>query len=161
MSKVPDYDAVVIGAGFAGLYAVQKLTSLGFRVAGFERGEDVGGVWYWNRYPGARCDCESYYYSYGFSEDLQQDWTWSRRYAEQPEILDYLGHVADRFDVRRHFRFGVAVEALVFDEAAEIWRVRAQGGQSVTARFVISAMGCLSAVNWPDIPGLRSFRMTA
>lgn len=158
MSEVPDYDAVVIGAGFAGLYAVQKLTSLGFTVAGFERGEDVGGVWHWNRYPGARCDCESYYYSYSFSEDLQQDWTWSRRYAEQPEILDYLGHVADRFDLRRHFRFGATVEALVFDETAELWRVTAQGGQAVTARFVISAMGCLSAVNWPDIPGLRSFQ---
>ncbi len=158
MSKFPEYDAVVIGAGFAGLYAVQKLTSLGFRVAGFERGEDVGGTWYWNRYPGARCDCESYYYSYGFSAALQQDWTWSRRYAEQPEILAYLGHVTDRFDLRRHFRFGAAVETLVFDEAAELWRVRVQGGHTVTARFVISAMGCLSAVNWPDIPGLRSFQ---
>ena len=158
MSDVPTCDALVIGAGFAGLYAAHKLTSLGFRVLGFERGQDVGGVWYWNRYPGARCDCESYYYSYGFSEDLQQDWAWSRRYSEQPEILDYLGHVADRFDLRRHFRFGTTVEALTFDETSEVWRVRMQDGHVVTTRFVISAMGCLSAVNWPDIPGLRSFQ---
>lgn len=157
MAEVPEFDAVVIGAGFAGLYAAHRLSSLGFRVAGFERGGDVGGVWYWNRYPGARCDCESYYYSYGFSEDLQQDWNWSLRYAEQPEILGYLGHVADRFDLRRLFRFGTAVEALTFDETAELWRVRTQGGQTVTSRFVISAMGCLSAVNWPDIPGLKRF----
>ncbi len=158
MSDVPTYDAVVIGAGFAGLYAVHRLTGMGFRVLGLERGQDVGGVWYWNRYPGARCDCESYYYSYGFSEDLQQDWDWSLRYSEQPEILGYLGHVADRFDLRRHFRFGAAVEALTFDEPARAWTVRTGDGQTVTARFVVSAMGCLSAVNWPDIPGLRSFR---
>ncbi|HEY0299764.1 MAG TPA: NAD(P)-binding protein, partial [Rhizomicrobium sp.] len=101
MGQQPDCDVVVIGAGFAGLYAAHKFTGLGFSVTGFEKGGDVGGVWYWNRYPGARCDCESYYYSYSFSKELEQEWTWSLRYSEQPEILRYLGHVADRFDLRR------------------------------------------------------------
>jgi cyclohexanone monooxygenase len=157
MADSPQYDAVVIGAGFAGLYAVHKLTSMGFRVAGFEKGEDVGGVWYWNRYPGARCDCESYYYSYSFSEELQQAWNWSLRYSEQPEILRYLGHVADRFDLRRHIRFGEGVTGAAFDEASNLWRVRTDKGAEVTTRAVVTAMGCLSQVNWPDIPGVRDF----
>ena len=152
-----DRDVVVIGAGFAGLYAVHKLTGLGFDVVGFERGEDVGGVWYWNRYPGARCDCESYYYSYSFSDELQQDWSWSLRYSEQPEILRYLQHVADRFDLRRHFRFQASVEQAVFDEATSRWTVRASNGDVVSARFVISAAGCLSRIQTPDIPGLDRF----
>ncbi|HEY0107264.1 MAG TPA: NAD(P)/FAD-dependent oxidoreductase [Rhizomicrobium sp.] len=152
-----DYDAVVIGAGFAGLYAVHKLTSLGFNVLGFEKGEDVGGVWYWNRYPGARCDCESYYYSYSFSPELEQEWSWSLRYSEQPEILRYLNHVADRFDLRRHFRFSRAVTAASFDDARGLWTVEDSAGERVTARFVISAAGCLSEVQRPAIPGLGGF----
>ena len=152
-----DCDVVVIGAGFAGLYAAHKLTGLGFSVVGFERGEDVGGVWYWNRYPGARCDCESYYYSYSFSDDLQKDWSWSLRYSEQPEILRYLSHVADRFDLRRHFRFGTSVEGAAFDAATALWTVRDSRGGVVTARFVVSAAGCLSAIQRPDIPGLDAF----
>lgn len=99
MDAKPQYDVVVIGAGFGGLYAVRRFAQLGLSVLGLEQAEDVGGVWYWNRYPGARCDCESYYYSYAFDEALQQEWTWSLRYSEQPEILRYLGHVADRFDL--------------------------------------------------------------
>src|SRR5690349_18150440 len=94
------YDVVVVGAGFAGLYALYKFRALGFRVLAFEKGSDVGGVWYWNRYPGARCDCESYYYSYSFSKELQDEWDWSLHYSEQPEILSYLSHVADRFALR-------------------------------------------------------------
>src|SRR5215472_4678700 len=150
-------DVVVIGAGFGGLYAVHKLRELGFSVQGFERGRDVGGVWYWNRYPGARCDCESYYYSYSFSDDLQQDWRWSLRYSEQPEILSYLRHVADRFDLRPHIAFDTAVEAMVFDEDAALWRVRTSRGEEVTARVVVSAAGCISAIQKPEYPGLDRF----
>ncbi len=151
------YDAVVIGAGFAGLYAVHKLTELGLSVRGYEKGGDVGGVWYWNRYPGARCDCESFYYSYSFSDALQQEWSWSQRYPEQPEILGYLGHVADRFDLRRHFEFGATVEALQWDEAASLWTVTTAGGETVAARFVISAAGCISAIQKPALPELERF----
>ncbi|MEO8811754.1 MAG: NAD(P)/FAD-dependent oxidoreductase [Caulobacteraceae bacterium] len=153
----PDYDAVIIGAGFAGLYAIHKLRSLGFHVIALEKADDVGGVWYWNRYPGARCDCESYYYSYSFSSALQQEWDWSLRYSEQPEILNYLRHVADRFDLRPHIRFSAAVESATFDEKAQLWRVRTGDGVSVASRFLISAAGCLSQIHRPDIPGLDKF----
>ncbi len=157
-SETPQiYDAVVIGAGFAGLYAVHKLHMLGFTVLGFERGEDVGGVWYWNRYPGARCDCESYYYSYSFSSELQQEWSWSLKYSEQPEILRYLSHVADRFDLRQHFRFQTKVESCVYDEREHNWIVKSNKGGVVRARYVISAAGCLSEIQQPDIPGLDRF----
>jgi cyclohexanone monooxygenase len=147
----------VIGAGFAGLYAVHKFVSLGFSVAGYEKGEDVGGVWYWNRYPGARCDCESYYYSYSFSKELEQDWSWSLKYSEQPEILKYLSHVADRFDLRKHFRFSTAVEKLHFSDETGLWTVHGSDGAATTARFVVSAAGCLSEIQRPDIPGLEKF----
>ena len=152
-----DYDAIVIGAGFAGLYAVYKLRELGFRVRAFEKGGDVGGVWYWNRYPGARCDCESYYYSYSFSKALQQEWDWSLRYSEQPEILSYLRHVADRFDLRANIQFDTTVESMVFDEAADLWRVRTSLGEEVSARAVVSAAGCISAIQTPHYPGLDRF----
>ncbi len=152
-----DFDAIVIGSGFAGLYAVYKFTRMGFRVRAFEKGEDVGGVWYWNRYPGARCDCESYYYSYSFSDELQQEWDWSLRYSEQPEILRYLGHVADRFELRRHIQFSTAVTAAAFDERTGRWRVTTSSGEVVTSQFVISAAGCLSEVQKPEIPGLEAF----
>jgi cation diffusion facilitator CzcD-associated flavoprotein CzcO len=155
--KQPDCDVVVIGAGFGGLYAVHKFTSLGFSVAGFEKGADVGGVWYWNRYPGARCDCESYYYSYSFSPELEQDWAWSLRYSEQPEILRYLSHVADRFDLRRHFRFGNAITSATFDDQTGLWTVEDATGERVVARFVVSAAGCLSHIQRPAIPGLDRF----
>jgi cation diffusion facilitator CzcD-associated flavoprotein CzcO len=150
-------DVVVIGAGFAGLYAIHKLNSLGYRVIAFEKGDDVGGVWYWNRYPGARCDCESYYYSYAFSKSLQQDWDWSLRYSEQPEILDYLRHVADRFDLRRHIRFGAPVTRTRFDATAGAWRVTSADGRSVVSRFVVTAARCLSQMQVPDLPGLDAF----
>jgi cation diffusion facilitator CzcD-associated flavoprotein CzcO len=158
MARGPEYDVVVIGAGFGGLYAVHRFTSMGLRVLGLEQAQDVGGVWYWNRYPGARCDCESYYYSYAFSQELQQDWTWSLRYSEQPEILTYLGHVADRFDLRRHYRFGARVTAAHFDEAESAWIVRTEDGAAVRTAALVTAMGCLSQVNWPDIPGVRDFQ---
>jgi cyclohexanone monooxygenase len=151
------FDAVIIGAGFAGLYALYRLRELGFKVRAYEKGGDVGGVWYWNRYPGARCDCESYYYSYSFSKELQQDWCWSQRYAEQPEILRYLRHVADRFDLRRDIAFNTTVESMFFDDATSLWTVTMSGGDVVTARFVVSAAGCISAMQKPDYPGLGAF----
>ena len=153
----PAWDAIVVGAGFAGLYAVHALRQKGFRCLGFEAAPDVGGVWYWNRYPGARCDVESMQYSYGFSEELQQEWRWSERFSPQREIHAYTRHVAERFDLRRHFRFGTAVTAAEFDEACALWTVRTDRGESETARFLIMASGSLSVARYPDIPGLDSY----
>ncbi|MET0700859.1 MAG: NAD(P)/FAD-dependent oxidoreductase [Mycobacterium sp.] len=152
------YDAIVIGAGFAGLYAVHRLASAGLSVLGVEAARGVGGTWYWNRYPGARCDVESVDYSYSFDDALQDSWTWSERFAAQPEILAYLEHVADRFDLRRHYRFDTEVVGAQFDSDTSSWRVRTGGGQSHTGRFLLCATGCLSAVNRPDLPGVDDFR---
>jgi cation diffusion facilitator CzcD-associated flavoprotein CzcO len=152
------FDAVVIGAGFSGLYALHKLRDdLQLRVRAFEAGEGVGGTWYWNRYPGARCDSESYYYCYSFSPELAQEWEWSGRYPEQPEIERYLNHVADRFDLRRDIELSTRVIAATFDDAAGGWEVRTDDGQVVTARFLVSAVGCLSTPLVPDIPGFEDF----
>src|ERR1700734_3209083 len=126
-------DVIVIGAGFAGLYAVHRAASAGLSVIGIEAAPDVGGTWYWNRYPGARCDVESVDYSYSFDESLQQSWTWSERFAAQPEILAYLRHVADRFDLRRHYRFGVDVVGAAFDRSR--WHVRPADGQTYAPQF--------------------------
>ncbi|MFE1547710.1 flavin-containing monooxygenase [Streptomyces sp. NPDC058718] len=150
-------DIVVVGAGVTGLYAVHKLRGLGYRVRGFERGDDVGGVWYWNRYPGARCDVESVDYSYSFDEDLQQEWDWSEKYATQPEIMRYLHHVADRFDLRRSYTFGTSVTSAELDEGTLRWTVRTDGGEVVSARFCVYAVGCLSSTHVPDIPGAAEF----
>ncbi len=150
-------DAVVVGAGFAGLYAAHRLTGLGLRVRGFEAGDGVGGTWYWNRYPGARCDIESLEYSYQFSEELAREWEWSERYAGQPEILAYLEHVADRFDLRRHFRFGHRVIAARYDEDSGGWTVATDAGARARGSFLVLATGCLSRPNLPAIPGLESF----
>ena len=154
----PAFDAVVVGAGFAGLYALHRLRQTGFTALAFEKGGDVGGVWYWNRYPGARCDVESMQYSYSFSEELQQQWRWHERFAGQPEILDYARHVAERFDLRRDIRFGTAVTAAHFNDAGGWWEVTTHTGERVTARFLITAVGCLSATRKPDLPGLEEFR---
>ena len=151
------FDAIVIGAGFAGLYAVRRCVSEGLTVLGIEAAPNVGGTWYWNRYPGARCDVESVDYSYSFDEDLQNDWTWTERFAAQPEILAYLDHVADRFDLRRHYRFDTEVTGAHFDEAAGQWVADTSAGVSHRGRFLLCATGCLSAVNRPDIPGLADF----
>ncbi len=148
-------DAIVIGAGFAGLYAVHRCVSEGLTVLGVEAAPSVGGTWYWNRYPGARCDVESVDYSYSFDEQLQNDWTWSERFAAQPEILEYLEHVADRLDVRRHYRFNTEVTAARFDDGE--WTVQTSTGETHRGRFLLCATGCLSAVNRPDIPGLPDF----
>ena len=153
----PDFDVIVVGAGFAGLYMLHRLRGAGFRVRVFEAGVGVGGTWYWNRYPGARCDVESMEYSYSFSDDLQQDWEWTERYAGQPEILRYANHVADRFDLRRDIVFDTRVERAVFDEDDNRWQVGTDTGETLAASFLVMATGCLSSANLPDFEGRDSF----
>ncbi|MEM7469532.1 MAG: NAD(P)/FAD-dependent oxidoreductase [Pseudomonadota bacterium] len=154
---VDDVDAVVIGAGFAGLYAVFKLRELGLSCQGFESASDVGGTWYWNRYPGASSDSESWVYSYSFDEALEQDWTWSSRFPLQPEILSYLQHVAERFDLKRAFSFNTEVVSASYDESSRRWHVLTAQGNKVEARYLITAVGCLSAAQVPEIPGRDDF----
>jgi cyclohexanone monooxygenase len=152
------YDVVVVGAGFAGMYMLYRLRSQGFSVRVYEQGSGVGGTWYWNRYPGARCDVESMQYSYSFSDELQQQWDWSERYASQPEILKYANHVADRFGLRADIQFNTTVEACSFDEEVNSWTVKTSDGRTVTAKFVVLASGCLSNARKPDIKGLDGFK---
>ena len=155
---VKAYDVVVVGAGFAGMYMLHRLRGLGFSARVYEQGGGVGGTWYWNRYPGARCDVESMQYSYSFSEELQQEWDWSERYAPQPEILKYANHVADRFDLRRDIQFDTRVERAAFDARAKCWSVTTSDGKTVEAQFIVLATGCLSNARKPDIKGLESFK---
>ncbi|MDT5011492.1 MAG: hypothetical protein QOH57_3109 [Mycobacterium sp.] len=150
-------DVVVVGAGFAGLYALHRLRTQGLSVRVFEAGADVGGTWYFNRYPGARCDVESADYSYSFSAELQQEWDWTEKYATQDEILRYINHVADRFDLRRDIRLNTRVMSAELDEDALRWTVCTDAGDTVTARFCVMATGALSAAMTPVIPGLDSF----
>jgi cyclohexanone monooxygenase len=157
MSGVIEVDVVVVGAGFGGLYALHKLRELGFRVRAVEAGADVGGTWYWNRYPGCRCDVESVDYSYSFDADLEQEWEWSERYASQPEILAYLDHVADRFDLRPDIQFETRVTSAQFDEAAGRWTLRTDTGEVVSARWCVMAAGCLSTPITPDYPGVENY----
>ena len=151
-------DALIIGAGFSGLYQLYSLRDrLGLSVQLLEAADGVGGTWYWNRYPGARCDSESHSYCYSFSEALQQEWTWTERYPEQPEILRYLNYVADRFDLRRNIRLGTRVVAARYDAADNRWHVTTERGEHLSAQFLITAVGCLSSANVPKIPGLEDF----
>lgn len=152
------HDAVIVGAGFAGLYMLHKLRSLGFRCRLIEAGDGVGGTWFWNRYPGARCDFESVEYSYSFSEELQQEWNWSERYAAQPEILRYARHVAERFDLRPLIRLDTRVESAVFDRARGVWTVTTDSGERWEARYCVMATGNLSTTKFPDIAGRESFQ---
>ena len=158
MSTIPSYDAIIVGAGFAGMYAIHKLRGLGLKVRAFEAGDDVGGTWYWNRYPGARCDVESMEYSYSFSEELQREWQWTEKYAAQPEILRYAGHVADRFHLRGDIKFETRVTSGEFDPANNRWTIATDKGDVVSARFFIMAGGCLSLPRMPDFPGRDSFK---
>ncbi|MFO1084972.1 MAG: NAD(P)/FAD-dependent oxidoreductase [Reyranellaceae bacterium] len=151
------FDAVVVGAGFAGMYMLHRLRELGFTVRVYEAGGGVGGTWYWNRYPGARCDVESVQYSFSFSEELDQQWNWSEKYAPQAEILAYADHVADRFDLRRDIRFETRVTSATFDEQAKRWQIETDRGDKVSARFCIMAVGCLSAANRPPFEGIETF----
>jgi cation diffusion facilitator CzcD-associated flavoprotein CzcO len=150
-------DVVVVGAGVAGLYAIHRLRGQGLSVRCVEAGDGVGGTWYWNRYPGARCDVESIDYSYSFDPALEQEWDWTERYATQPEILSYLEHVADRYDLRRSIRFGTRVVAAVLDEHAGRWELALDDGGTITARFAVFATGSLSAARVPELPGLDTF----
>ncbi|MDE2869194.1 MAG: NAD(P)/FAD-dependent oxidoreductase [Chloroflexota bacterium] len=154
-----DFDAVVIGAGFSGLGMLHRLRDvMGLSVQVYETGSGVGGTWYWNRYPGARCDSESYIYCFSFSKELLQDWTWSGKYPEQPEILSYLEHVADRFDLRRNIQFDTRVTTATFHEETNRWEISTDRGDRVTAQYLITAIGCISTGNVPPIEGLDSFQ---
>lgn len=153
------YDAIIVGAGFSGLYQLLQLRDkLGLKVLLLEAGDGVGGTWFWNRYPGARCDSESYYYSYSFSKDLQQEWQWSERYPGHTEIRRYLNHVADRFDLRRNIRLDTRVNGAEYDDASNRWTITTEAGETFTTQFFITAVGCLSSTNIPSIEGLSNFK---
>jgi len=150
-------DAVVVGAGFGGLYMLYRLRELGLTVRVIEAGSGVGGTWYWNRYPGARCDTETMQYSYSFSPELQQEWRWTEKFAGQPEILAYANHVADRFDLRRDITFNTSVVSATYDEEHDRWSVVTDADETIDSRFVFMATGCLSTARMPDFPGMSSF----
>lgn len=151
------YDAIIVGAGFAGMYMLHRLRAAGFRAKVLEAADGVGGTWYWNRYPGARCDVKSIDYSFSFDESLQQEWEWSEKYATQPEILRYANHVADRFDLRRDIQFETRVASASFDEQARGWTITTTAGETFSAHYFIMATGCLSVPKAIDIPGKDLF----
>jgi len=156
-ARITHFDVIVIGAGFAGLYMLYRLRLLGLSVQVLERGSGVGGTWFWNRYPGARCDVESMDYSYSFSPELEEEWEWTERYPAQPEILRYLNHVADRFDLRRDIQLNTLVTRAHYREDTNTWRVTTADGVQLSARYCVMALGCLSSVNRPNFEGLASF----
>lgn len=157
-NQVNDFDAVIIGAGFSGMYMLHSLREAGFSTRVFEAAENVGGVWYHNRYPGARCDTESIIYTYLFSEKLYKDWTWSSKFPDQPEILSYLNYVADTFDLRKDIQFNTRINAAHYDEENNHWRIYLSDNTSVTATYFIPAVGGLSATNLPNFKGLNNFK---
>lgn len=151
-------DVVIVGAGFGGMYAVYKFREMGLKIQGFEAGGDVGGVWYWNRYPGARVDLPSIDYSFSFSPEIEQEWTWSEQFAAQPELLRYINFVAERLDLRRHIQFNTRVKSAVWDEARELWTVTTERGDVYEATYCIMATGPLSVPKDPEIPGLARYQ---
>lgn len=153
----PDVDVVVVGAGFAGLYLLHRFREMGMSARAFETGDGVGGTWYWNRYPGARCDVQSIDYSYSWDTELDGTWEWSERYATQPEILRYLNHVADKHDLRRDVRFETRVDGAVWNDETELWSVATSDGTTTTCRYYVMATGCLSSMKDPDVEGVGSF----
>ncbi|OBG41602.1 FAD-dependent oxidoreductase [Mycobacterium sp. E3198] len=155
--STPDVDVIVVGAGIAGLYLAYRLSRAGYRFRVFEAGDDLGGTWYWNRYPGARVDVPSVDYMYSFDPDWQRDWQWSEKYATQPEILSYLNHVADKHDLRRHISFSTRVERARWDADASRWHVTTEPGDEITCRFVVMATGCLSMPKPAEVDGLERF----
>ena len=157
-SRATDFDVIVVGGGLGGLYALHRLRRLGLKARAFEAGSGVGGTWFWNRYPGARCDVESLEYSYAFDNDLQQEWHWPERYGNQSEILDYINHVADRFDLRKDVQLNTRVTAADFDPGRNVWTVRTDKGDVVTAPFCVMATGNLSTPRVPDFKGIENFR---
>lgn len=157
-TKTIDFDAIVIGAGFGGIYMLHKLRDeMGLTVRAFEKGGGVGGTWYFNRYPGAKSDTEGFVYRYSFDEDLLQEWDWTTRYLDQPDIEDYLNHVVDRFDLRRDIQLDTEVTGAAFDERHDVWRVRTSTGEEFTSRYLVTALGLLAKTNMPDIPGRDDF----
>ncbi|EQB38017.1 hypothetical protein M948_05455 [Virgibacillus sp. CM-4] len=154
----PDFDAIVIGAGFSGLYMLHRLRKAGYRTQVYEAGADVGGVWYWNRYPGARCDSESMYYNYTFSKELYKEWTWTDRFPQQEEILHYLNYVADKFNLRKGIQFNTRVTAAHYNEEQQLWHIYTDDDSHVTTTFFISGAGCLSTKNVPNFKGLEHFK---
>lgn len=155
--KNVDVDVVVVGAGFSGLYLLYRLRKAGFSTRVFERGGDVGGTWYWNRYPGARCDVESLQYSYSFDEQLQQDWHWPEKFSAQPDILAYANHVADRFNLKKDIEFNIEVKASWFDEKLKTWKITTNTGEEINAQYFIMATGCISTTQIPNIKGLSDY----
>lgn len=151
-------DVVVVGAGYGGMYAVYKFREMGLKIVGIEAGGDVGGVWYWNRYPGARVDLPSIDYSYSFSQEIEQEWTWSEQFAAQPELLAYFNFVADRLDLRKHFHFNTRVTSAVWDEERKLWTVRTNRGETFEATYCIMATGPLSIPKDPDVPGIDRYK---
>ena len=147
---IDEFDVTVIGAGVTGLYSLYRLRNLGFSAQSLEEGDGVGGTWYWNRYPGARFDSESYTYGYSFSEELLQEWEWKEHYSAQPENERYLNYVADKFDLRQHIRFNARVASLKYDEASNRWLATTDDGYQVRSQYVITAIGILSARYGPD-----------
>jgi cation diffusion facilitator CzcD-associated flavoprotein CzcO len=158
MTTVPQYDAIVIGAGIAGLYQLYRLRELGLSVRVFEHGSDIGGTWYWNRYPGCRFDSESYTYGYSWSKEVLQEWNWTERFAPQPETLEYLDFVARKFDLRKDITFNARVKAATYNEAGNYWEIETESGEKARARFLITAIGILSATQMPRVPGIENFK---
>ncbi len=152
------YEVIVIGAGVAGIYQIKRLADLGIDATVLDAAPDLGGTWYWNRYPGARFDSESYTYGYSFSKELLNEWHWKERFSGQPENLRYLNHVADKFDLRKYMQFNCKVEAAQFDETQNLWRLKIDDGRELTCRFVILAIGLLSTPTPPRLEGMDSFR---
>ena len=155
-----DFDVIVVGAGMCGLYALKVFREQGMRTLVLEKGDGVGGTWYWNRYPGARCDIPSLEYSFGFDPDLEQEWVWTEHFSSQPEIERYLNHIADRYDLRGDIRLSTGVRAAVFDESSNSWTIETEAGERLRARFCVMATGGLSAPNRPNFPGIESFAGT-
>ncbi|CAN5688684.1 NAD(P)/FAD-dependent oxidoreductase [soil metagenome] len=151
-------DVAIVGGGLAGLYAIHRLRGMGLTVRAYEAGSGIGGTWFWNRYPGARCDVESLEYSYSFSDELQQEWKWPERYGTQPEILKYINHVADRFDLRRDVQIDTRITSALFDGQANQWTLKTDGGEEIRARYCVMAAGNLSTPRLPDFKGLKDFK---
>jgi cation diffusion facilitator CzcD-associated flavoprotein CzcO len=152
------FDAIIIGGGISGMFMLYRLRELGMTARVFETGADLWGTWYWNRYPGARFDSESWTYGYSFSKELMQEWDWKEHFSPQPDTLEYLNHVADKFDLRRDMQFGSTVKSAHWDDAANTWTVTLEGGQQALSRYLVTAIGILSAHTMPAIPGVESFR---
>ena len=144
-----NFDVVVVGAGFAGMYAIHRFRKLGLTIKVLEAGSDVGGTWYWNRYPGARCDVASLEYSFGFSKELEQEWEWPEVFSSQPDILRYANHVADRFELRRDIQFNTRVVEMKYVESSNLWQIKSENGELFQSRFCVMATGCLSVPNTP------------